>query len=166
MKKRIFRNGTNQYLQKDLFEETSSKPELVLYCLARENTEYPSLYRFYMSMEDFTEFEFASKYFESFQHWKEISNSAWFAPYIAEWREELELKIKARNLKSLIEKAEVDVSVAKFLLGKKWVDDAQIRNPGVNLRGRPSKEEIKGHLRLITMEERKIEEDIERMKKS
>jgi len=166
MTKRIFRTNNNQYLQKDLFQETSSKPELVLYCLARENTEYPSLYKFYIAMEDFTEFEFANKYFESYQHWKEITNSAWFMPYIAEWREELELKIKARNLRSLIEKSESDVGVAKFLLGKKWVDDAQSHNPGVNLRGRPSKEEIKGHLRLITMNEKKIEEDIERMKKS
>lgn len=115
-------------------------------------------------MEDFTEFEFASKYFESYQHWKELCTKAFFTVHIAAWREELELKIKARNLKSLINKAENDSNVAKYLLSNKWVEQAQEKNPVKNLRGRPSKEEIKGHLKLITMEENQINNDYERIK--
>ncbi len=158
-----FRNFQNVYYERDLFEELSSKPDIVLYTLKREDTEYPSLYRLYMELEDFTEFEFAVKYFESFQHWKKISNSSWFAGYISEWREELELKIKARNLKSLIRKAEQDSNVAKYLLGNKWVEQAQEKNPGINLRGRPSKEDIRAHLRLITMDHKEAEKDLERI---
>ncbi len=159
-----FKTNNGSYIQKDLFEETSNKPELVLYCLARTHGKYPSLFQLYMEMDDLTEYEFAIKYFESYAHWKEISNSTWFSPYIGQWREELELKIKARNLRSLIQKAEQDSNVAKFLLGKKWVDDVTAHNPGINLRGRPSKEEIKNHLRLIASNEQKVLDDIERMK--
>lgn len=158
-----FRNKQNVYYGKDLFEEFSIKPELILYTLGREDTEYPSLYRLYMELEDFTEFDFANKYFESFQHWKHVSNISCIIPYVAEWREELELKIKARNLKSLIRKAEQDSNVAKYLLGNKWVEEAQKNNPGVNLRGRPSKEDIRAHLRLITMDHEEAKKDLERI---
>lgn len=144
--------------------ETSDKSEYVLYTLARTSNEYPSLYELFMIEEDFTEFEFAKKFFESYQHWKELTNQAWFMPHIAEWREELELKVKARNLKSLIDKATEDSGVAKYLLGNKWVNDAQKHNPVVNLRGRPSKEEIKAHLRLITMDQKEAEQDYERIR--
>lgn len=159
----MYRNEAGNYIQKDLFLETSNRKEFVLYTLAREDNKYPSLYRLYMEMEDFTEFEFANKYFESFQHWKVVSNASFFAAHISEWREELELKIKARNLKSLIKKAEADSSVAKYLLGNKWIEEAQQKNPGVNLRGRPSKEEIRAHLRLITMDQKEAENDLERI---
>lgn len=158
-----FRTSTGAYREKDLFEEYSSRPELILYNVSRSDSKFPSLYLLYMAEEDFTEFEFAIKYFESYQHWKRITNSSWFAAHIADWREDLELKIKARNLKSLIDKSTDDAGVAKFLLGRKWLDDAQSHNPGVNLRGRPSKEEVKNHLRLISSQEKQIEEDYMRI---
>jgi len=158
------RGVTNKYFTSQLFLEIAETDEHVRYTLLREDVDgYPSLYKRYMEMEDFTEFEFANLYFESFQHWKRLCQTAWFAPYIAEWREELELQVKARNLKSLIRKAENDSNVAKYLLNNKWVEDAQSKNEVVNLRGRPSKEEIKNHLRLVTAEQKKINEDLERI---
>ena len=166
-KKMKFRNEKGNLIEKDLFLEESSNPEHIIYTLNRKETEgYPSLYEFYMKEEDFTEFEFATKYFESFQHWKCITQRVFMVPHIAQWREELELKIKARNLKSLINKAETDSTVAKFLLGNKWVEDAQSKVPVTNLRGRPSKEEIKSHLYLISAQEKQIDQDLERIKKA
>lgn len=159
-----FRNEHNRSIERDLFEDISLRPEHIIYTLSRNDTKYPSLYLLYIQEEDLTEFEFATKYFESYQHWKSITQKFWMAQHIAEWREELELKIKARNLKSLINKAESDSSVAKYLLDNKWIEDAQNNNQGTNLRGRPSKQEIKNHLRLITEQEKMIEDDIERMK--
>lgn len=135
-----------------------------MYTLAREDNEYPSLFKLYMEAEDLYEYEFATKYFESFRHWKNICNTAWMTPHIAEWREELELYIKAKSLKSLIDKAEKDPSVAKYLLQNKWVERAQENNPVTNLRGRPSKEEIRSHLKLIVNEEKRINDDYERIK--
>ena len=159
-----FRDKRNRLLTKALFKETSENPELVLYSLTREHGKYPSLQLLYMELEDLYEYEFATTYFESYRHWKTIAQSAWMHPYISEWREELELKIKAKSLKSLIDKADKDPSVAKYLLQNKWVEQAQQSNPVTNLRGRPSKEEIKNHLTLIVNEEKKINEDYERIK--
>lgn len=155
---------TNIHLLKHLFLELSDDSKYVLYTLAREDRDgIPSLYQAYMAEEDFTEFEFAIKYFETYQHWKKLCESSFFAGHIAEWREELELKIKARNLKSLIDKATSDSNVAKFLLGNKWVEDAQ-KNKGTNLRGRPSKEEIRQHLTLISSQDKQIDDDYKRIK--
>ncbi len=160
-----FRDKQNRLLMKELFIDLASSPTSALYTLQRGDFNgYPSLYLAYMAEEDFTEFEFANKYFESYQHWKRICESSFFAGYHSEWQEELELKIKARNLKSLIEKATSDSNVAKFLLGNKWVEDAQSANKGTNLRGRPTKEEIRKNLVLISSQERQIEEDYKRIK--
>lgn len=159
-----FRNNKNRLYTKSLFKETSEEPEQILYTLTREDGEYPSLYKLYMAEEDLYEFNFAVKYFESFRHWKSICQSAWMTVHIAEWREELELKIKAKSLKSLIDKADKDPSVAKYLLQNKWVEKAQENNPVTNLRGRPSKEEVRSHLKLIVNEEKRINEDYERIK--
>lgn len=161
-----FRNTRNQLITRNLFLEESANLDQVMYTLNRESVcDYPSIYRLYIDEEDFTEYNFALKYFESYAHWKQICTCNWFIPYISAWREELELKVKARNLKSLILKAEKDPAIAKYLLNNHWVEKAQANNPVNNLRGRPSKEEIKGHLKLITNEEMMIEEHYERMKK-
>lgn len=161
----MYRDKGNKLLTTALFLEYSRNPEFVLYTLNRQEVDgYPSLYQLYMAEEDFTEFTFAEKYFESYQHWKRICSTTWFTQYIADWREELELKVKSRSLKSLINKAESDSNVAKYLLNNKWVEQAQEKNPVTNLRGRPSKEEIKSHLTLIVNEEKEIEKDYERIK--
>lgn len=160
-----FRNNRNQFLISALFKEESKTPDTVLYTLSREDEEgYSSLYKLYMEMEDFTEYDFANKYFESYQHWKLVCQTAFFAQHIAEWREELELKIRSRALKSLINKSESSTEVAKYLLNNKWTDKVHESNPNTNLRGRPSKEEIKGHLRVITNEAKQIEKDYNRIK--
>ena len=158
-----FRTKTNRLITKDLFLEVSDQAELVLYSLGREHLDVPSLYKLYMAEEDFTEFEFATKYFESFQHWKRLCEMNFFIPYISEWKEELELKIRARFLKNLIGKGENDANVAKYLLNGKWIEDAQKSNQVTNLRGRPSKQEIRNHLTLISSQEKQIEEDYKRI---
>ncbi|MBD3262653.1 MAG: hypothetical protein GF334_13450 [Candidatus Altiarchaeales archaeon] len=162
-----FRNNNGQLLTMTLLLELSRDKDRALYSISREGVEgYPNLFQAYMEMEDFTEYEFATRFFESYQHWKRICKQDYFAPIISEWREELELKVKARNLKSLINKAESDSGVAKYLLGNSWVDKAQEKNKVPNLRGRPSKEEIKKHLTLITNENKQIDDDYERIKQS
>lgn len=161
----MYKSKSNHLITSGLFLEVASQPDYILYTLQRKETKgYPSLYQLYMQEEDFTEFEFALKYFDSYKHWKDICSTSWFHEYIVEWREELELKIKARNLKSLIQKAEKDSNVAKYLLNNKWLDKAQEKNPVTNLRGRPSKEEIKGHLKLIVNEEKLLKDNYERIK--
>lgn len=160
-----FRNNRNQLLFANLFIEFATDKTQAIYSINRESfDDYVSLYQLYLDEEDFTEFEFANKHLESYQHWKALCEKTFFIPHIAQWREELQLKVQARTLKSLIDKSTKDSNVAKYLLTNKWIDRAQENIPVTNLRGRPSKEEIKQHLTLITNEQKEIENDYERIK--
>lgn len=158
-----FRDTKNRLYTSALFKEVSAKPELILYSLAREDNEYPSLYKLYMEMGDLVEYDFATKYFESFQHWKQICGLEWFCTHIGDWREELELRFRAIALKSLINRSDTSIEVAKYLLNNNWVAKLHEANPLVNNRGRPSKSEIKGHLQLITNNQIQEQKDYERI---
>jgi hypothetical protein len=159
-----FRTERNQLITGGLFKEEATSMDNVLYSLAREDNDYPSLYLLYMNEADLTEFSFAKKYFESFQHWKKICSTNWMHVHIVEWREELELMIRAKALQSLLLKSEQSTEVAKYLLNNNWVSKMHDANPVVNLRGRPTKQEIKNHLTLVTNEALRSKDDYERIK--
>lgn len=163
--KNKFHDNQNRLITRNLFKETSARKEQVLYSFSREDVDtIPSLYKLYMAEADLTEFDFARKYFDSYQHWKRICQTSWFHPHIVEWREELELSIRSKALSSLIKRSESSTEIAKYLLNNNWVSKIHENNPSVNLRGRPSKEEIKGHLTLITNTQIKEQSDYERIK--
>jgi len=159
-----FRNKANQLICKNLFQELSSNKDQVIYTLAREDNKYPSIYKLYIESADLVEYNFATKYFENFQHWKKICQLPVFQAYISEWREELELLIRSKALSSLIKRSEQSTEIAKYLLNNNWVSKLHENNPAVNLRGRPSKQEIKNHLTLISNNALKEQDDYERIK--
>lgn len=84
---------------------------------------YPSLYRAYLEMEDVTEFEFAEKYFESYEHFERLLDSKFFKEFIEKCRRHLELKLKARALRNIQILAEDDqckdhMQANKYLIDK------------------------------------------------
>ena len=155
-----------------LFLETSKTGlGTVLYCLGREDKEkngmtFPSLYKLYMEERDLTEYTFATKYFYSYQHWQTICKSKNILEFLdlGGWREELELSIRAEALQSLIKKSTQDSNTAKYLLANNWVEKLHENLPTVNLRGRPTKDQIKSQLTLITNQKLSEMEDYERIK--
>lgn len=158
-----FHNASGKFLTRNLFYETAvATKDQVLYTLKEHDHEgYPSLYRLYLEMEDITEYEFANKYFYNYRHWKEISESNWFKVYINRWREELDLKMKARALQDIIKtakdsKSKSQLSAAKYLLEKGW-------EPKESSAGRPKKEEILKEARKLAEEEEKILSDAKRL---
>jgi hypothetical protein len=89
-------------------------------------------------MEDVTEYEFAQTYFVDYPHWQKICNNSQLRKEIDKWRVELELKLRARALRSLVGQAEKgNFNAAKYIAGKEWESK----------RGRPSKEEKAGVLK-------------------
>ena len=85
-----------RYTRGLFFETTLQDKSSVVYTLKDEDHEgYPSLYRLYMDMADTTEFEFSNKYLDGHDHWKKLSETTWFKPYVERWREELRLKLEA-----------------------------------------------------------------------
>lgn len=144
------------------------RTKTALYTLKDQDTThkgklYPSLYRLYMEMSDLTEYNFAQKYVDGWEHWTILCASPFFKPYISRWRHELELKVRALAL-SQIESISTDpahkaqFSACRFLLDGGWKTKEDQKT-----RGRPSKTEIQATLKTYADEERRLEEDFQRI---
>lgn len=97
---------------------------------------YPSMKKAYLELEDPTEYIFANKYFLNWNQWKRICENKVLMRYISEWREELELKMKAaaiREMQALINSEQGSFQAVKYLAEKGW---------DKRTAGRPSKAEI------------------------
>lgn len=134
-----FKNNSGVHLLKPLFLEHTSDRTNVLYTLKRNDYKgYPSLYLLYMSENDVSEYGVATKYFDGWQHWKKLTQCAWFMEHLRDWREELEVRQMSQSLKAIQEKAlSGDVHTNKYLLERGWIPK------GGEQVGRPSKEKIR-----------------------
>lgn len=157
-----FRDTNGRRLYKKLFFETTGGGEdkaKVLYTLKDQDHEgFPSLYRLYMSEADPTEYIFATKYFDSYDHWKSLSSREWIKEIVARWREELDVKIRADALKRIISEsksASKNSFVAnKYLLEKGWIQAGK---------GRPSKESIQAAVKEEAQKSKVLEDDFLRV---
>jgi hypothetical protein len=82
---------------------------------------YPSLKRLYLSMEDVVEYDFANKYLLGWSHWQRMCENKQIKAHINEWRTELELKLRSRGVKEMMNKADTSPMAAKWLADKGWV---------------------------------------------
>jgi hypothetical protein len=153
-----FRDTNGRRLYKKLFFETTLGGEdksKVLYTLKDFDHEgFPSLYRLYMQEADPTEYIFATKYFDSFDHWKNLTGRPWFKEIVARWREELDVSIRAAALKRIIAESKSASKNAftanKYLLEKGWIQ---------NGKGRPSKEAIQAAAKEEAQKSQVLEDD-------
>lgn len=101
---------------------------------------YPSLKKLYLELEDATEYEFANKYLLGWKHWQRIVENKSLAPHVMEWREELELKLRARAVKQMMELAHTgSYQASKWLADRGWDTRAA---------GRPTKAEKEKNARI------------------
>lgn len=146
-----FRNESNQRLTKALFYEQSwiNSSDYIYTLKDKDYTVndkvLPSLYLLYMEecIKDPSEYTFASKHFDGWEHWLMVRDAAWFyKPYYLKWKAELEVRIRSQALISLIKESKVQsknsMAINRLLLEGQW-DPSQTKSK----RGRPSKEEIK-----------------------
>ena len=166
-----FKNAVGAHLLKALFYEMAvdfERPD-VLYTLKQEDTAdiqdsskvYLSIHRLYVEMEDASEYEFAKKYFDNWTHWKKLIECNWFKPYLAEMREELDVKLKARALNSL-RKVATDKLNKNHYMANKFIIDHGLGVKSDN-RGRPSKEKIKAEADKMFSAKTEIDEDYARI---
>lgn len=130
---------SNRPITQGLFLEMGYS-EFALYTLkdndhVYKDKEYPSIKRIYLEMEDTTEYEFANMYFLGWKHWARICENKMIRVHIDEWREELELKLRARAIKQM-----VDLANTGSYQASKWLAD---RGWDVRAAGRPTKAEKK-----------------------
>ena len=168
-----FKNAVGAHLLKALFYEVSEDGTRVdcLYSLKQEDSPdiqdnsriYPSIHRLYVEMGDATEYEFAKKYFDNWAHWKKLIECTWFKPYLAEMREELDVKLKAVALNSLRSIASDESNKNHYMANKFIIENGL----GVkkDARGRPSKEKIKEEANKLFLDKNDVDEDFNRINK-
>lgn len=121
---------------------------------------YKSMKKVYLSMEDVTEYDFAMATLGSFKHWERVLESPTIRTHIDQWRKELNLKLKARAMRSIIKAATEDEKLS-FQAMKYLADNEYLDKKGK--RGRPSKEEVKAELRKEVESSKTFQDDAERI---
>ncbi len=128
--------------------------------LASDGKTYVSMKRIYLEMEDVTEYEFALATLGSFTHWETLCKSPWFKEHLDQWRKELNLKIKARGVKAIMQAAiggeQPSFQAMKYLADNQYMEKKSAR-------GRPSKEDIKAELRKEVNINKTFKDDAERL---
>ena len=121
--------------------------------------ELPSLRELYLSYPHvpFYEYEFAKEVIGSWTHWNRLCRSG-VKQHIAEWREELDIKIKANAMRSIINTVKDGEGPSRLQASKYLADKGY--SP---IRGRPSKEERAGKLAQDGAVNTEIEDDLERV---
>ena len=164
-----FRNESNQRLTKALFYEQSwINSSDYIYTLKDKDYEVdgkvlPSLYLLYMEecIKDPSEYSFASKHFDGWEHWLMVRDATWFyKPYYQKWKSELEVRIRSLALISLIKESKVQsknsMAINRLLLEGQW-DPSQTKTK----RGRPTKDEIEKVARETVENQQIINTDME-----
>jgi hypothetical protein len=157
------------YQTKGLFYETTlpdERPEFGTSWTLKEkdlivgDKTYRSMKRIYLDMEDVTEYDFAMATLNSYKHWERLVESPIIRKHIDQWRKELNLKLKARAMKAIINAATVDekssFQAMKYLADNEYLDKK-------TKRGRPSKEEVSAELRREVEINKTFKDDAERI---
>ncbi len=114
-------------LTQSLFLEIGYKTEFAVYTLddvdkVYKGKTYPSLKALYLEMEDPVEYNFATEHLLGWQHWQRLCANKTIGKHVAEWREELELKLRSNAIGEIIEisTTEKGFQAAKFVAKKEW----------------------------------------------
>lgn len=165
----VFRSTNGNYRMQALFLERQYKEPDKTHCIytlgkehrisAQGNYTY-SIYQLYLEEEDVTEYEFACKYFADYTHWKRICNCEWFKPFLAEMRESLTLKLKARAIRGIANIAgdgtsKSQLQALRYLADKGYID--------AKAKGRPSKEEVDAVAKELADERERLEDEFNRV---
>lgn len=157
--KSIFKDKMGRYITQGLFIDFRYDETFAVYTLEDQDkvykgNSYPSLRRLYLEECDPTEYNFANKYLFGWEHWLALKNNKELYKYIERWEEELEVKMRAKGIHSLLKMSEG----ANFNAAK-WVADGQWNQK----RGRPSKEEKERERKIRERAMAEAEEDSARV---
>lgn len=158
----MFKDSCNRWLTSGLFYESRDQDvKFALYTLGEEDRVVKgksllAIKPLFVACDDPTEYEFANKYLGGWAHWKEIQASEVMKPYIAVWREEQEIRLRANALKqiALIATGDKGFQAAKFMADRGWK---------VRAAGAPSKAEIEGMKSIEKAINKEFSEDAKRL---
>ena len=160
--KRKFVTHTGNFYTQKLFLELGYDSDIAVYTFKEYDYEYEgktylSIKRLYLEMEDVTEYTFANTYFFSWNHWQRIVNNKLIRKHIDEWRNELELKLSAQAIKSIIDMTsdERGFQAAKYVAERGW-SKGQV--------GRPKKDNSERDAKIDQRLNDEFAEDVARLR--
>lgn len=121
-----------------------------------EGVKYISLKKLFLSCEDPTEYEFATKYLLGWRHWIRMNENKQLKEEFDVWREEFEIKLRSEAVRSIID---MTAEGSNFQAAK-WLADRGYDKRGP---GRPSKSELERGNRINDRIGRELYEDLDRM---
>jgi len=124
-----------------------------------EGNIFPSLRTIYLKYSDPSEYEFAMAVFKSDKQWKVLLKCKWFQPYITEWRDSLDAKIKSEAIAQIRRTA--DTGGPGALQAAKWLAEHGYREKAS--KGRPSKDDKMEALQKEISMDKLLKEDAERL---
>jgi hypothetical protein len=157
-----FKDSSNRWLTTGLFYGLRDYDlKFAKFCLDEEDRVVDgksllSIKKLYMSCTDPTEYEFATKHLGGWAHWKALQETNLLIPYIAAWRDELEVKLRAESIKQIasLAKTEKGYQAARYIADCGW----KIRAAGA-----PSKAEKEGFKKQQERVDNVIALDAERL---
>lgn len=137
-----FKNSMGLRLLMGLFFETQNadKSSVVYTLKSEDHMGFPSLYRLYMETADPTEYRFAVKYLDGWDHWKALCECSWFQKHVAAWREELEVKLLSESMDRVISVSRS--ADQNSYHANKWLLERAEKATGKSRAGRPTKAAI------------------------
>src|SRR5690606_35166214 len=130
--KPIFRDSMGKLITQPLLLETRDNLDYAIYTTGYEDhlytapdgrlILYPSLYKIYMQIADITEYEFATKCFESWHHFQRVRENNLFTNMFNSWQDELEVKLRSDAIRCMRAHAKTDkgAASAKWLAERGW----------------------------------------------
>jgi hypothetical protein len=156
----------NRFRTQSLFLEFKTDRYYPLFTLKDEDKvveidgkerKIPSLHLIYLSYPHVPgkEYKFAKEVLGGWAHWKLLLKNRLINPFIHTWQAEMEEKLSAQAIESLIamSKDAKGFAAAKWLADKGWK----------GARGRPSNEEVEGERKQMALASASLEEDMERV---
>lgn len=126
------------------------------YPITRDGVTYPSLKQIYLSYDHVPgfEYEFAIDIFNSWEYWVNLVEDSSMREMVQGWRRELDIRNKAKNIRSIMQQASENVQAAKYLVDKGY----EVKRPG-----RVTKQEIENEKKLQVEANKTLAEDMKRL---
>lgn len=134
-------------------------PNHVFYDRVYSDNTFPSLRQLYLEWADPVEFNFAEAVFGSDKTWKVLCRAPWFQPYLEEYRQALDQKIRSENVKRI--QVIAALGDKNSLAAAKWLAEQGYRPK--EAKGRPSKQDKAHALALEQVQDKMLLEDAERI---
>lgn len=120
----------------------------------------PSLRRIYLEIADPVEYNFSMEVLGSHRHWLILQDLSWFQPYLQEWRDTLDIKLRSDAVRSLRRISE-SMDEAKALQAAKWLAEGSYK--ARREKGRPTEAQVVRETKKEASVRSLLQEDAERL---